>query len=154
MAEEAPDRELQARETIERLRTLLRRGATLKEASAAIGASVARTHRLAVRHRLPRRRRAMPAAKRRLIDRELAKDRLTLGALARLAKVSTATVWKHKLARQRAIAGPGPRPARAYRCPRGHLVKLKPCQICRALDAAEASKAARELNATRKLHST
>lgn len=137
MSQATGDREHTARETVERLRQLLARGATLREAGQSLpelGGSPWRAYRLAVKHRLARRRRNLPRYKVRVIEKELRRARLTINALARLAKVSTQTVWKRKIARD----GPGPRPCRPYRCPDcGKRVNLRPCQICRALRGRE-----------------
>jgi len=132
MSDAAEDRAHKARETIERLRALLARGATLKQAGQEIeelDGSQWRAYRLAVKHRLPRRRRGLPRHKSRQIEKYLRAMRLTINKIARLVKVSSDTVWKRKIARD----GPGPRPCRPYTCPGCHnRVKLKPCQICRA----------------------
>jgi hypothetical protein len=120
-------REAEARETVERLRELLARGATLREAAGSIdqlGGSPWRAHRLAAKHDLPRRRRRISREKERAIASELAAARLTLRQIAQLAQVSPKTVWLRKIARD----GPGPRPCRAWRCPTcGGLVVLTVC---------------------------
>lgn len=130
---ESADSASRARATIARLREVLARGATLKQAGREVpelGGSQWRAYRLAVKHNLPRRRRSLPRDKVRLIEKELRRARLTLNALARLAKVSPMTVWRKKIARD----GPGPRPSRPYWCRGcGKRVNLRPCQICRAL---------------------
>lgn len=116
-----------ARQTVERLRELLARGATLRQAAGSIdelGGSPWRAHRLAAKHDLPRRRRRISREKERAIGEELAAARLTLRQIAALVQVSPKTVWLRKIARD----GPGPRPCRAWRCPTcGGLVVLTVC---------------------------
>jgi len=134
---EAAERAEQARANLERLRAVLARGATLKQAAAQLpelDGSQWRAYRLAAKHNLPRRRRSLPREKARLIEKELRRARLTINALAKLAKVSPMTVWRKKIARD----GPGPRPCRPYWCRGcGKRVNLRPCQICRALQGRD-----------------
>lgn len=133
MSEGADDRARTAREHLAKLRALLARGATLREAADQItelAGQPLRAYRLAVKHNMRRRRRAITPAQQRTIDKELRKYRLTLRKIAARAKVALHTVQRRKAK----LDGPGPRPCRRRRCPRGHLVVLWPCQLCRAID--------------------
>lgn len=141
MSDKAAADATQARDTLARLRHVLKRGATIREAGRVVpglGGSPWRAYRLAVKHNLPRRRRGLAPATSQAIERHLRQMR-SINAIARALHVSTKTVWKRKVARD----GPGPRPCRPYRCPRGHFVKLTPCVQCAALEALARTNQAR-----------
>ncbi len=122
--------ESEARRTVERLRVLLARGATLDEAAGELGHGRSSLFRLAAKHDLPRPRRKMPEMKRRKLHRCIRGARGTLRRIAELVQVSSQTVWAH----QQQIEGPRPKRVAAYIC-RGcrSKVNLRPCQICEAL---------------------
>jgi len=113
------------------LRELLAEGATLAEAARLTGLDRSRVYRLAVRHDLPRRRRAMADSKRRALIALLSDGRLSLGRIARRLGVSKSTVslYANRKLRQEDFAHRRLRVARL--CPdcRGRVF-LWPCLAC------------------------
>lgn len=120
---------------IERLRALLKKGATLQQAGVEVRLCKTTVHEIAQRHNLPRRRRAMDKAKRRKIERAIRAARLTVSELARKyeAAKSTVSVLRAKIidleagtvgTRRRTLKVP----ERCDGC--GHRINIKPCLVC------------------------
>lgn len=123
-----------ARATLARFRALLARGATLQEASTKLQRPRSTLHRLAARHDLPRRRRSLHPAVTRQVDRDIAAEKSERWIVA-MRGVGKGTVWRRKEARRKRLGQA--KTVKPYRCPGpcGRLVCLKPCQICKTLEA-------------------
>lgn len=123
---------------LSKLRAMLARGTTLRQAQAETGVSERTIRRRAEAAQWPRRRRHRLSAKqKRQIQRAVSQEtldghRATLRRIAALAGCSVSTVWRHL---NPALPG-GPRKVRVYTCPQGHRTYLKPCQMCRAIGLA------------------
>jgi transcription initiation factor TFIIIB Brf1 subunit/transcription initiation factor TFIIB len=125
--------------TLARLRSLLAKGKTLDQAGRTIRRSKSTVHRLAVRHRIARRRRReLPKQKDAAIRRRLAESRHTLRRIAELVRgVSYKSVWRryqHMIDAGQEFRPKGIRAPR--RCPRHGLVRVWPCVACAAEAAA------------------
>lgn len=119
---------------MQQLTELLAAGATLAEAASAVGLSRTTVYTLANRLDLPRRRRAMPPAKRRKIRRLLRQGQLPLRQIARRVGVSSSTVSQMANRERDAVAGLRPRQTKGRRyCPSCHAyITLWPCVACAA----------------------
>jgi DNA-binding phage protein len=126
-----------ARAVIARLRALLARGASLREAARQTGCSKSTLHRLAVRHGLPRRPR------KRLTPRQIGTaERLvraahhTVARIAELLRVakSTASQLRRRVLDDQAQASFRPRRLKTARvCPTcGQRIVQWPCVACQA----------------------
>lgn len=116
-----------------RLRGLLARGSTLREASLELGLKPTFVHKLAARRRMPRRRRAMPAAKRKRLRVLVEGAKLTLSQIAKRLQLSKGTVCKHRQTITEGRTKYRPRRLRKpVRCPNGHKVTELPCRTCQA----------------------
>jgi DNA invertase Pin-like site-specific DNA recombinase len=127
----------EAADHVRKLRALLARGDSIRQAAKAAGLSKSTAQRLAAKSRIPRRRaaRRLTDAEKRQIRRDAAKVRATLRRVARLARVGVATV--HRTLNP--VEPGAPRRVRPYTCPAGHRVFLRPCQVCQALQAARSA---------------
>jgi hypothetical protein len=119
--------------SLAQLRALLAHGVTFAAAAGLMGRSATSLYRLAKLHRLPRRRRALSASRKRNLELAIAEARLTLSAIARLCGVSKHTVWacRQRLADEGQEFAPQ-RLREPVHCPAGHLSHYQPCVICRA----------------------
>jgi hypothetical protein len=118
--------------------TAIPRRATLHEAAAELGLPKSTLHDMAVRHNVPRRRRAMSAVKNRTLEQALKHGEYTLSKISRLLQLSKSTVS----VRCRRMIDNDPR-ARitfrprqvktAWRCPEHGLINTDQCIACAAL---------------------
>lgn len=139
--------------TLARLRTLLAktgslklstptaipRRATLHEAARDLQVPKSTLHDMAVRHNIPRRRRAMSTVKNRKLEQALAEGKYTLSKISRLLKLSKSTVSVRCRAKlERELAGEGesvlrPRQVKQpWRCPVHGLISTDICIACAA----------------------
>lgn len=122
--------EVTARDVVARLRGLLAQGRTIRQAALELKLPKSTVGRWAQRHHLPRRRRGLTPEKRREVQTSLHLGR-TIYATARLAGVSTETVYRMIVDRLHSVIHGGSRPCKPWRCPQcGAMVKVTPCVAC------------------------
>lgn len=125
-------------ETLRKLRAMLARGETIRQAAKILEKPPSTVHELAAKHDLPRRRPrpALTAEQKRKVQRLRREDAVrTLAQIAVLAGCSISAVW-------RLLNPPDKEPAAhewvpQYTCPNGHKTIYRPCVICQAQFAAK-----------------
>lgn len=114
-----------------KLRRLLARGATIRSAAAALGVPKTTAHRLAQRHKMPRRSHRLSAAKERQIARLARQGAYGVRRIAQETGVSPYAVYTRLIARLRKFLGDAQHgPCAPWRCSCGLKLVIRQCVRC------------------------